>query len=159
MWKRVLVLLLLIPLADALLLIVVADLLGWPLTVLIVVLTALVGMVFVREEGRRTIGKLQRRLEAGEAPTDELLDGALLITAGAFLLTPGLVTDTLGFLLVIPPTRYLIRVPLKRWVIVPLIDRRTGGFATGRIYTMGFPGEDDDEDVYTIDGSGDEPDR
>ena len=141
MWKRVLVLLLLIPLADALFLVVVADFLGWQVTVLLVVLTALLGLLFVRVEGRRTIRRLHRSLASGKTPTNELLDGGFLIAAAAFLLTPGLVTDAIGFLLILPPSRFVIRSALKRWVIVPYVDSRTGGFATGEVYTFGFPGD------------------
>jgi len=139
---RLIGLLLLIPLLDALLLVVLGATFGWPLIVLAVVLTALVGLVLVRAEGRHTIRKIQRKLAQGEAPTDELVDGGLLIAAGAFLLTPGLVTDLVGFLLVVPPTRYPVRVALKKWVVVPYADRKTGGFATGSVYLGGFPDED-----------------
>ena len=135
--------LLLVPLLDALVLIfVAAELLGGPATVALVVLTALLGLVFVRAEGRRTLRKIQRSLAAGEPPTDELLDGGLLIAAGAFLLTPGLVTDAIGLLIVFPPTRIPLRIAIKKWWVVPAIDERTGGFATGKVYTFGFPGPD-----------------
>jgi len=136
-----LVALLLIPLADALFLVVLAAQFDWLLIVALVVLTALVGMLFVRAEGRHTMRKIQRALAEGRAPTDELLDGALLLVAGAFLLTPGLVTDAVGLLLVFRPTRYPIRLVVKRFV-VPRLDERSGGFATGRVYTFGFPGGD-----------------
>lgn len=157
MVKRYLAALLLIPLADSLLLVVVADELGWPATVLLVVLTGLVGMLLVRAEGRTTLRRLQTKLATGELPTDELLDAGLLIAAGAFLLTPGLVTDSLGFLLVFPPTRYPIRGLIKR-IARPYVDRRTGGFVTGEVYTGGFPATDADagatvdidEDAYDI---------
>ena len=133
-------LLLLIPLLDAILLVVLAGfVLSWQLIVLLVVLTALVGMLLARFEGRHTIQKIQTKLARGDPPTDELIDGGLLLVAGAFLLTPGLVTDLLGFLFVIPLTRYPIRAGLKRWVIVPYVDERTGGFATGNVYIGGFP--------------------
>ena len=134
-------LLLLIPLLDAILLVVLAGfVLSWQLIVLLVVLTALVGMLLARFEGRHTVQKIQTKLAQGDPPTDELIDGGLLLVAGAFLLTPGLVTDLLGFLFVIPLTRYPIRAGLKRWVIVPYVDERTGGFATGNVYIGGFPG-------------------
>lgn len=141
MLKRALVVLLLIPLADAFLLIWVATWLGVVETVALVVLTALLGMVFVRAEGRRTIGKIQRSVAHGEQPGNELIDGGLLIAAGAFLLTPGLVTDVIGFLLVVPPTRIVIRTLLKRYVIVPYADEQSGGFVTGNVYVGGFPGD------------------
>ncbi|WP_162224526.1 FxsA family protein [Halorussus amylolyticus] len=143
MVKRVLLALLLIPFLDALFLVYVATQLGGPLTVALVVLTALLGMLFVRAEGRHTVRKLQRNLAKGEVPTDELTDGALLIAAGAFLLTPGLVTDTVGFLLAFPPSRILAREAVQRWVVEPYLEKKTGGFATGNVYTFGFPNPDD----------------
>lgn len=137
--------LLLIPFFDAVLLAIVVSqttYLGWVGMVLLVVLTGLVGMLLVRAEGRRTLGKMQRSLVRGEPPTDQLLDGGLLIAAGAFLLTPGLVTDGLGLLFVVPVTRIPIRVGLKRYVIVPYADEKTGGFASGQIYVGGFPNQE-----------------
>ena len=140
---RLIAVLLLIPLLDMLLLLGVASIIGGLETVLIVVLTGLIGMLLVRAEGRHTIRKIQRKLAQGEPPTDELIDGALLIAAGAFLLTPGIVTDVLGFLLVVPFTRYPIRLAIKKWVVTPYVDAKTGGFATGKVYTGGFPGNVD----------------
>lgn len=131
--------LLLIPLADALLLVAVAAYLGAATTVALVVLTALLGMLFVRAEGRHTLRRLQRSVAQGDEPTDELVDGGLLIAAGAFLLTPGLVTDAVGFLLVAPPSRYVVRAALKRFVLAPYLEERTGGFVSGNVYTFGFP--------------------
>lgn len=143
---RVIAVLLLIPLLDVLMLAVVADqLLGWQLTVLIVVLTGLLGMLLVRAEGRHTLRRIQEKLAAGEIPTDELVDGGFLIAAGAFFLTPGLVTDSLALLLAIPMTRWPIRAAAKRWVITPYIDAKSGGFATGNVYVGGFPSDEDGE--------------
>lgn len=150
--------LLLIPLVDALLLVVVADYLGWQATVLLVVLTGLVGMLLVRAEGRHTLKRIQEKASRGEPPTDELLDGALLIAAGAFLLTPGVVTDAIGFLLAIPPTRYPIRAVLKRFVVVPTLDKKTDGFVTGGVWTSGFPqGGDGEGPNNPFGGSGEDP--
>lgn len=140
---RLIAVLLLIPVLDILLLLAVAGVIGGLETVLVVVLTAFVGMLLARAEGRHTITKIQRKLAQGEPPTNELVDGGLLIAAGAFLLTPGLVTDLVGLLLVVPVTRYPIRIALKKWVITPYVDSKTGGFATGRVYTTGFPGDGD----------------
>jgi UPF0716 protein FxsA len=110
--------------------------------VALVVLTALLGTLFVRAEGRATLARIQQSLAEGKPPTDELVDGGLLIAAGAFLLTPGLVTDALGFLIVFPVTRVPFRWAVKRYVR-PKLDAKTGGFATGNVYTFGFPGDDD----------------
>jgi UPF0716 protein FxsA len=143
MLKRALIGLLLIPLVDALFLVYVATQLGPVLTVALVVLTALVGTLFVRAEGRHTVRRLQKTLGKGEVPTDELTDGALLIAAGAFLLTPGLVTDAVGFLLAFPPSRILVRETVQKWVVKPYLEKKTGGFATGNVYTFGFPNAED----------------
>ncbi|MFB6128337.1 MAG: FxsA family protein [Halorhabdus sp.] len=139
----IIALLLLIPLLDMVLLVAVANFLGAVETVLLVVLTGLIGMLLVRAEGRHTLAKIQRKVVEGEAPTDELLDGALLLIAGALLLTPGLVTDVIGFVLVIPPTRYPVRIAIKKWVVTPYLEQKTGGFATGSVYVGGFPGDED----------------
>jgi UPF0716 protein FxsA len=160
--------LLLIPLLDVLVLVVLTGVVGWEMVILAVVLTALVGMLLVRAEGRHTMRKIQRKTAQGELPTDELLDGALLLVSGVCLLTPGLVTDLVGFLLVIPPTRYPIRLAVKKWVVVPYADAKSRGFATGNVYVGGFPDEDGtprgraaggpgedtydlDEDAYDVD--------
>ena len=152
---RILGLLLLIPLFDILVLAAVATFtpLGWVGTVAIVVLTALVGSLLVRAEGRHTIRKIEDEITRGGLPADELLDGGLLIAAGASLLSPGLVTDFLGLLLVIPVTRWPIRRALKRWLIVPYLDRKTGGIASGVVYGGGFPGETETgtSDTYDVD--------
>lgn len=141
--RTLLALLLVVPFVDALFLIYVATRLGAVLTVALVVLTAILGMLLLRAEGRATLARVQRKLARGEPPTDELVDGGLLIAAGALLLTPGLVTDAIGFAFAFPITRVPIRMGLKRYVIVPYVDRQTGGFATGNVYVGGFPGGDD----------------
>ena len=135
---------LLLPLLDATFLVYVAVAhLGAVATVALVVLTALVGTLLVRAEGRRTIRKAQATLARGDVPTSELLDGAMLIAAGAFLITPGLVSDAVGFLFAVPLTRTPLRAALKRFVVVPYLDERSEGFATGNVYVGGFPGGDD----------------
>lgn len=147
-WLRYLPLLLLIPLIDAVFLVVIGVVLQTYVGLIVsavtlvgvVVLTALVGGLLVRAEGRRTVRRFAQQLGAGQLPTNELLDGAFLIAAGAFLLTPGLVTDGLGFLFTLPASRVPIRTALKRWVIVPYLDEKTDGFVTGTVYTGGFPG-------------------
>ena len=150
--RTLLALLLVVPLVDALFLIVVATRLGWPVTVALVVLTAVLGMLLLRAEGRATLARIQRKAAQGKPPTDELLDGGLLIAAGAFLLTPGLVTDAVGFTLALPLSRVPIRVALKKYVVVPYIERETDGFFSGNVYIGGFP--DDGEGGFTMGGGG-----
>lgn len=150
--RTLLALLLVVPLVDALFLIVVATRLGWPATVALVVLTAVLGMLLLRAEGRATLARIQRKAAQGKPPTDELLDGGLLIAAGAFLLTPGLVTDAVGFLLALPLSRVPIRLALKKYVVVPYLERETDGFLSGNVYIGGFP--NDGEGGFTMGGGG-----
>tara|TARA_B100001750_G_C15425289_1_gene555190 strand:- start:433 stop:795 length:363 start_codon:yes stop_codon:yes gene_type:complete len=91
----------------------VAEMVGLLVTASVVIITAFIGLLLVRSEGTHTIRKLLGKLETRESPTDQIIDGILIIVAGVCLLTPGLVTDLIGFILVLPPTRYPIRLGIK----------------------------------------------
>jgi UPF0716 protein FxsA len=82
--------------------------------VLLVVLTAMIGVSLLRIQGLGTLERARRSMDAGELPAMEMLEGMMLAVGGALLITPGFVTDTLGFLCLIPATRramiaYLVR--------------------------------------------------
>ncbi|KPK59983.1 MAG: hypothetical protein AMK73_08375 [Planctomycetes bacterium SM23_32] len=114
LWRLIL-LLTLVPLVELLLLVRLTQLWGsFALTVLIIVGTGLIGAVLARREGLRVLGRVQERLRRGELPADGLVDGVLILLAGALLITPGLITDAAGFLLLIPPSRAAVRALLKR---------------------------------------------
>jgi UPF0716 protein FxsA len=90
----------------------------WP-TIAIVILTALLGTVLLRYQGLRTLGRVQESLQEGEVPVGEVFAGLCLLIAGALLLTPGFLTDTLGFALFVPSIRgflagNVLRLLLKR---------------------------------------------
>lgn len=80
--------------------------LGWALG--LAVLTALVGSFLVRRAGLSVLGRIQRKLGQGRLPGRELSDGAAILVSGAFLISPGFITDMMGFLLLIPPVRGLV---------------------------------------------------
>lgn len=82
---------------------------GWLDTIGLLLVISLVGAWLVRREGIGVLTKVQRRLADGELPTKELVDGALIVFAGALMLTPGFVTDAVGLLLLVPPTRIAVR--------------------------------------------------
>ena len=84
--------------------------LGWIL--LIVVLTAILGSWLVRQQGRGVLVELQRSMSELRDPTEPLVHGAMILFAGALLLTPGFFTDTIGFLLLIPA----VRLAAFRWI-------------------------------------------
>jgi UPF0716 protein FxsA len=85
-------------------------------TVLLVLGTAFVGAYMAKMEGLGVIVRFQRNMMEGIFPAEEMIDGAMLLVAGALLITPGILTDVVGFLLVIPSTRAVIKVWLKRYL-------------------------------------------
>lgn len=80
----------------------------WP-TVLIALLTAMLGGMIIKYQGFITTQGIREAIARGETPLPELFDGLCLVAAGALLITPGFVTDTIGFLLLVPPVRAFIR--------------------------------------------------
>lgn len=87
----------------------------WP-TLGVVILTAFIGTALLRQQGLSTLMRAQTALNEGRMPAEELFDGACLLLAGAFLLTPGFVTDSVGFLLFFPPFRNLLRLKAKGFI-------------------------------------------
>lgn len=91
---------------------------GWP-TVLLLLAESLLGAVVVRREGARSWASLRATFRAARLPTHELADGALVLVGGTLLLTPGFLTDIVGFFFVLPFTRPLAR----RWLL-RVVERR-----------------------------------
>jgi len=85
---------------------------GWT-TVGLIVLTSMVGAVLVRREGLSVLRRAQQSLDRGQIPTNELINGVLLLVAAALILTPGFLTAGVGLLLLFPPTRAVVREVLK----------------------------------------------
>ncbi len=106
----------LVPIIELSLLIYVGSYIGTLNTIAIILLTAAVGAYMVRLEGISVMYRIQRDLSRGVVPTGELVNGAMILVAGALLLTPGFFTDVLGFAMVFPATRELIKPPLKRYL-------------------------------------------
>ena len=116
---------LLTPLAEMTILIEVGGWIGvWP-TVGLVALTALVGVALLKRQGFATLARGLARANAGELPAAEMLEGLLLAVAGALLLTPGFVTDAVGFALLTPP----LRARLAARAMARFIERT--GFTAG----------------------------
>jgi UPF0716 protein FxsA len=96
---------LLVPLVEIYFLIKVGNLIGALPTIGLVVLTAILGAVLLRLQGWATLQRTRMTLARGELPALEMLEGVLLLFSGALLLTPGFVTDAVGFALLVPPLR------------------------------------------------------
>ncbi|MEM8744059.1 MAG: FxsA family protein [Pseudomonadota bacterium] len=95
-----------VPLAELAILIKVGEIIGILPTVLLVIMTAVIGVALLKRQGIAALAGARQSLEAGKFPVESVVDGACLLVAGAFLLTPGLITDTVGFLLLIPGLRH-----------------------------------------------------
>lgn len=94
-----------IPLAELGLLVYLGTLIGPWNTIIIVVATGITGAVLSRSQGIAVLRRIRNSLEQGAMPSDEIFDGALILVAGLLLITPGVVTDLMGFALLVPATR------------------------------------------------------
>ena len=111
--RFVVILFIIIPLTEMMLLFEVADRIGGFATLSLVVLTAVIGVQILKRQGLSTLTRANHRLQSGELPAQEIVEGMMLAGAGALLLTPGFVTDTLGFIFLTGP----FRRPIARRII------------------------------------------
>lgn len=110
-----LLLFILIPLVELYFIIVIGGAIGAIWTVLLVVITAVIGVNLLRVQGMSTLTRAQRNMAQGQIPAMEMIEGIALAVAGVLLITPGFITDALGFLLLIPASRQaIIRYILAR---------------------------------------------
>ena len=110
-----LLLFMLIPIVEMWILIEVGGWIGALPTIGLVVLTATIGLSLLKHQGLSTLMRARCRMDEGAIPASELVSGVMIAVGGALLLTPGFVTDALGFALLIPQTR--------QWLLFKLIDR------------------------------------
>lgn len=99
---------LLLPVLELAVLIKVGGQIGVLATLALIFLTAIIGIVLIRAQGLMTLLRAREKLAEGTLPARELAEGFLLALAGALLIAPGFVTDTLGFLLLVPPLRHAL---------------------------------------------------
>jgi UPF0716 protein FxsA len=114
MLGRLVLLFLVTPAIELGLLIQVDQLIGFGPTIGLIIATGVAGSYLARREGLSTWQRLNERLGAGELPGKELADGVIILVAGALLITPGVLTDVIGFLGLLPPSRALIRKALMK---------------------------------------------
>lgn len=128
----------LVPLAEIGLFIEVGGILGlWP-TLAIVILTAFLGTALLRAQGLAAFSRAQNSMAEGRLPVEEVVHGFCLVIAGALLLTPGFLTDAVGFLLFIPAVRLALGRAALRWfskhgtVHVHTVHETSSGFGAPR---------------------------
>ena len=113
MLARLLVLFIALPLAEIVLLIEIGSRIGTLATLAILVLTAVMGASLAHREGLKVLWRIRDKMAQGIMPDEELIDGALILAAGIVLLTPGLLTDAAGLLLLVPASRLALKRRLR----------------------------------------------
>lgn len=121
-------------LVEIALIFVLANLTGWLVTILIALVTAIVGALMIRVAGLSVMRRFQAELLAGRFPHEAMAEGALVLVGGVFLMTPGLITDLIGLSTLIPQIRRVYARVLVRWasrafVFAPLATPPGAGFA------------------------------
>ena len=114
-----------VPIAELAVVIQVGQEIGVLWTVAILVVDSIVGSVLMRAQGRTAWRRFNEAVAAGKVPAREVLDGSLVIFGGLLLLTPGFITDFLGLLLLIPPTRAVVRAALARRLTHRMVSSMT----------------------------------
>ncbi|NMM45038.1 FxsA family protein [Rhodospirillaceae bacterium KN72] len=128
----ILLVFILVPIAEIAIFIEVGDRIGLGWTLFTIVATALIGTALVRQQGLQTLMKVRSDMERNVLPVDAMLTGLCILVAGVLLLTPGFLTDFLGFMLLIPPLRSAIGHGIVHQM------RKSGRFT---VYTTGATGQ------------------
>jgi UPF0716 protein FxsA len=143
-----------VPIAELYVIIQVGQAIGALPTIAILIADSLIGSMLLRSQGRLAWRRFNEATSAGRVPAREVLDGALVIFGGAFLITPGFLTDVIGVFLLLPPTR-----AVARRMLVGVFSRRfVVGALRGRPGVRGrAPGGTDGTD-YDVEGTAAEVD-
>lgn len=132
------VLFLIIPIIEIFFLIKVGEIIGAFPTIILVVLTAVIGAGLLRQQGLSTLARFQQNLSTGKLPAQEMVEGILLAVGGALLMTPGFVTDTMGFLCLLPFSRKFIAGNIIKRSSAKFTAGMSGGGFTAGGFTSGF---------------------
>ncbi len=148
------VLLILAPLVELYVIIQVADVIGGWQTIALLIVEGAIGAWLLKRQGLTTLAKVQQAVNEARVPSKELVDGFLIIVAGALMLAPGFIGDIIGFLLLLPPTRAPFRALILRRIAAgkfgtflgaasagPDGARFVGTFRAGRAATVDTTGQ------------------
>ena len=133
-----------VPIAELYVLIQIGQAIGILPTIALLILDSILGAILMRSQGRAAWMRFNRALAEGHVPGREVLDGALVIFGGALLLTPGFLSDILGLILLLGPTRAIVRTVLLRRFAGRIVAGAASGAQArmGRMFTFeaGGPG-------------------
>ena len=115
MLGKLILLFILLPLADLWLLLVLSKYTSWQFSVLLVIISGIVGAFLARRSSKAVWSKIQSKLGRGEFSTELLSDGAMIFFAAGLLLTPGFITDAIGLSVLIPPIRNVYKKLIAKW--------------------------------------------
>jgi len=139
------VLFIVIPIAELAILIQVGQLIGVWWTIALLIADAVLGSMLARSQGRVAWRRFVLAVQSGRPPAREVLDGVLVLFGGALLLAPGFITDAFGILLLLPPTRAVVRGLLVRRFSARMVASMTRG--------RGGPGSPRARQPYDVEGS------
>jgi len=137
-----------VPIAELAVLIQIGQAIGVWWTIALLVVDAILGSLLARSQSRSVWRRFNEALRSGRAPAREVMDGALVVFGGALLLTPGFLSDILGVLLLLPPTRALVRAALAR---------RFAGRMVASMTAPRRPGPSSPRQHYDIEGTAVDP--
>lgn len=153
-------------LLEVLVLAKVAGLVGWPITIVATVATAMLGSYLFRSQGLDTWVRLNQKMQQGDMPGQEMVEGIMLLLGGALLITPGFITDAVGFALLLPTSRRLMaRKVIEKGTLQTFSSVQGGGFSYTRYTRTGGdsspfqPPSDHHDGHVTIDGESRREDR
>ena len=144
------VLFIVVPIAELYVIIQVGQAIGVLPTIAILLLDSLIGAWLLRTQGRAVWRRFNETLAAGRVPAREVVDGALVIFGGALLITPGFISDVLGIILLVPPTRAIVRAILTRGARTRVV-MGVAGSVGGRRREPGPRGYDVDGTAVDVD--------
>ncbi|RKL66704.1 membrane protein FxsA [Salipaludibacillus neizhouensis] len=116
MGKIFLLLLIVVPALEIFVLILSGNVIGIPMTIILIILTGILGATLAKKEGLNAIRTAQMQASQGQMPSGVLLDGICILVGGVVLLTPGFITDAIGFFLLIPQTRAVFKGFLLKFI-------------------------------------------
>jgi len=129
-FTKLLILFVIVPLTELYILIEVGKKIGSLTTIGIIIFTGILGAYLVKNQGFMILKKIQNDLNEGIMPGDSLIQGAIILAGGILLLTPGFVTDIVGFIFLIPVSRNVVKKYLLKWL--------KGKIKEGNIYYKEF---------------------
>ena len=115
-FTKLLILFVIVPVTELYILIEVGKKIGSLTTIGIIILTGIIGAYLVKSQGFMILRKIQNDLNEGIMPGDSLIQGAIILAGGILLLTPGFITDILGFIFLIPVSRNIVKKYLLKWL-------------------------------------------